>query len=124
MNGTTWFVLGSSVGFAAGVTLFALIFRKRALWGWGLVLALCTNIPTFLMLRTMGQGHDMALFILFGAIVALGLGGFGIGAVVGMIIVIVWGSPKSSDMPKMQSPSQCRDQAGPRQGDAGDPDHR
>jgi hypothetical protein len=111
MDGITWFLLGSSLGFAAGATLFALIFRKRALWGWGFVLALCMNVPTLLMLRTIG--HDLYLTIVFGAVIALGLGGFGIGAVVGMIIVIVWGSPKSSDIPKKQLPSQFRGEADP-----------
>jgi hypothetical protein len=78
-------LLCSAAGFVVAVLCFAYFFPRRVAWGWGL--AALANIPGLVFLGYLLEKHgDLYVFIALALSVFVGLGGFGIGAIVGMII--------------------------------------
>ncbi len=70
------------LGLFVGAALFAVVFPRRALGVFGWLLALCANIPMLISMSK--RGNDPAGLVDF--LSFLGFGGFGLGAIVGMII--------------------------------------
>jgi hypothetical protein len=78
-------LLYNAAGFIVAVLCFACFFPRRVAWGWGL--AVLANIPGLMLLTYLLERHgDLDVAIALAVIVFIGLGGFGIGAIVGMII--------------------------------------
>jgi len=93
-----WLLLTATlVSLVMGTGLFALIFKRRRRWGWGYLFALICNIPTIVLVCLVVSTRDSYVTIASEALIGLGLGGFGIGAIAGMITVTVLGSPRSCD---------------------------
>jgi hypothetical protein len=85
-------LLCTAVGFVIGAVLFANVFSHRAKWERGIFLAFLVNIPNLIFVSSFigpSYGRDLYAFMLFAAVVLLGIGGFGLGAIVGMIFVSV-----------------------------------
>jgi hypothetical protein len=70
------------LGLFIGAALFAVMFPRRKLGAVGWLLAVFANIPLLITLSK--QEHDPVGLVDF--LSMLGFGGFGLGAIVGMII--------------------------------------
>lgn len=80
-----YIVLCNVAGFVAGLPLTLLIARKRPALAWWL--AICSNLPTLVMLLAFGS----VVFFALGLFVGLGLGGFGLGSLSGAVISSLFG---------------------------------
>ena len=82
----------TALGFLIGAFIFATAFSHRAKWERGLFLAFVVNIPSLIFACSFigpRYGRDLYADMLFAAVVFLGFGGFGLGAIAGMILVAV-----------------------------------
>jgi apolipoprotein N-acyltransferase len=69
------------LGLFIGAAFFAVVFPKRTLGAAGWLAALCANVPTLIFLSRNENDHaGMVDFM-----TVLGFGGFGVGALAGMI---------------------------------------
>jgi len=87
---TIW--LCTAAGFIIGVIVFANVFSHRAKWERGVFLTFLVNIPNLIFLSYVigpNYGSDLYALLVFGLVEGLGVGGFGLGAIVGMIFVFV-----------------------------------
>ena len=87
---TIWFC--TAAGFIVGVVVFANVFSHRTKWDRGILLTFFANIPNLIFLSYVigpNYGRDLYVFIILGFVEGLGVGGFGLGAIVGMIFVFV-----------------------------------
>jgi hypothetical protein len=85
-------LLCTAVGFVIGAVFFAKVFSHRTKWERGVFLAFLVNIPNLILLSYLvgpSYGRDFYVFIIFGLVEFLGMGGFGLGAIAGMIFVFV-----------------------------------
>jgi hypothetical protein len=82
----------TAVGFVIGVVFFAKVFSQRIKWERGVFLAFLVNIPNLILLSYLmgpGYGTDPYAVMILGAVEGFGIGGFGLGAIAGMIFVTV-----------------------------------
>jgi hypothetical protein len=84
-----YIVLCTITGFVAGLPLIFLIARKRPTLAWWL--AIGSNMPTLVMFLSLSSG-SLNAFLALGLLVGLGLGGFGLGALCGVIIASLFGT--------------------------------
>jgi hypothetical protein len=87
------FLLYNAASFIIGALVFAIVFSRRTKWEPGIVLTFLLNIPNLIfLLMLVGPNYGLELYALkfvAGLVVILGAGGFGLGAIVGMIFVFV-----------------------------------
>ena len=82
----------TALGFLIGAFIFATAFSHRDRWERGIFLAFLVNIPSLIFVYSFigpSDGRDLYAYMFFAAVVFLGVGGFGLGAIVGMILVAV-----------------------------------
>ncbi|MBB4258730.1 hypothetical protein [Bradyrhizobium sp. CIR3A] len=77
------------IGFVAGWPLTLLLARKKPTLAWWL--AIGSNMPTLVMLLSLSSG-DLYVFLALGLLVGLGLGGFGLGALCGIVNASLFGT--------------------------------
>ena len=70
------------LGLFIGAAFFAVVFPRRTLGATGWLVALCANVPMLIFLSRNENDHVGVVDIL----AVLGFSGFGVGAIVGMII--------------------------------------
>ena len=88
----TTILVCNAVGFVIGALIFANAFSDRAKWERGIFLAFVVNLPNLALLYHLispSYGRDLYAVMLLGAVEFLGVGGFGLGAIAGMILVAV-----------------------------------
>ena len=88
----TTILVCNAVGFVIGAFIFANACSHRARWERGLFLAFVVNLPSLIFASSFigpSYGRDLYADMLFAAVVFLGFGGFGLGAIAGMILVAV-----------------------------------
>jgi hypothetical protein len=90
-------VLCTTIGFAISAILFAVGFSRATTLGW--ILTVVANTPNLLLLSylmlTM-DSNNLAGIIILGGVVAVGGGGFGLGAIVGMSIAMARSEARES----------------------------
>ena len=87
---TIW--LCTAAGFIIGAVVFANVFLHRTKWERGIFLTFLVNIPNLIFLSYVigpKYGVDLNALLLFALVEGLGVGGFGLGAIVGMIFIFV-----------------------------------
>jgi len=85
-------LLCTAAGFIIGVVVFANGFSHRTKWDRGIFLTFLVNIPNLIFLSYFigpNFGRDFYVYLVFGFVEGVGVGGFGLGAIVGMIFVFV-----------------------------------
>jgi hypothetical protein len=86
-------VLYNAAGFIIGAVIFAIVFSDRIRWERGVFLAFLVNIPNLIFLYFLTVPHSgtgsYSLLLPVGLGVIIGAGGFGLGAIAGMIFVFV-----------------------------------
>jgi hypothetical protein len=88
-------LLYNAAGFIIGAVVFAKVFSHRTKWERGIFLTFLVNIPNLIFLLFVigpnyGSGRDLySMLVVVGLVVLVGVGGFGLGAIVGMIFVFV-----------------------------------
>jgi hypothetical protein len=80
-------LLANAVVFVIGAVFFARVFSNRR--KLAIFLAFLINIPNLIFLSYLISRSDLYAFMFVGFVVASGFGGFGIGAIVGMIYVFI-----------------------------------
>jgi len=99
-----WILVSASLGsLVVGFGLFALLFRPRSRWAWGYLLALLSNLPLIVLAYLLVTAHETTTAVVALALLGMGVAGFGVGSVAGMITVTVLGSPRSCDPPQGDS---------------------
>jgi hypothetical protein len=90
-------LLCTTIGFAISAILFAIGFSRATTLGW--ILAVIANTPNLLLLSYLLLTMDSANLhgiIILGGVVAVGGGGFGLGAIVGMSIAMARSESRES----------------------------